>query len=545
MRAINEERILRRSPTQISWCVRCVQETCSGNCDSVLFETEAATLRGDTPVAAPVEEGYSSSETVRAREVLYSPALLRKIETRTKAIQTRRSQTRNRATQTEAEAIPPHALPSVRRIAYLILFLAAASLVLAGLAAIPGAQARPLTATEHLPSSSAGLLRAAVSISLIVIISKYLVTRVTAAVTGVPELPEPTTAGATAFVAAIAAGYLLVRKPRPETEESVEVVDETARTSENWEPFLRDISAPKFTGWKAGLINERHSKNVLRNAILALYARLQASLDLGKRQGEFIAFLNANPPGHDILARLCTAVGKEEGDWQGAVEKAERWCKYAETTQQRIWPLFPNVLEGEQTVNKLYQQIDELCRLRHTIVRNATGYVFAHGSSVNTGKIEDLQHWVDAAPREFEKDVAALFVPRPTTKQEIIDRIEKLIAGENNECTHPQELARAMRNDDATEWTESLQGIRNLIALTSIVTRPWSAVLTHFARLVKPTEGNEKLEKENTDLREKLDDALIRLELLKGTNGGGHQKYSVPLFDTCFTDVCSWNTWRN
>ena len=33
-------------------------------------------------------------------------------------------------------------------------------------------------------------------------------------------------------------------------------------------------------------------------------------------------------------------------------------------------------------------------------------------------------------------------------------------------------------------------------------------------------------------------------ELLKGTTGGGPQKYSVPLFDTCFTDVCSWNTWR-
>ena len=37
----------------------------------------------------------------------------------------------------------------------------------------------------------------------------------------------------------------------------------------------------------------------------------------------------------------------------------------------------------------------------------------------------------------------------------------------------------------------------------------------------------------------------MQLELLKGTNGGGPQKYSVPLFDACFTDVCSWNTWRN
>ena len=37
----------------------------------------------------------------------------------------------------------------------------------------------------------------------------------------------------------------------------------------------------------------------------------------------------------------------------------------------------------------------------------------------------------------------------------------------------------------------------------------------------------------------------MRLELLKRTNGGGPQKYSVPLFDRCFTDVCSWNTLRN
>ena len=37
----------------------------------------------------------------------------------------------------------------------------------------------------------------------------------------------------------------------------------------------------------------------------------------------------------------------------------------------------------------------------------------------------------------------------------------------------------------------------------------------------------------------------MRLELLKGTSGGGPQKYTVPLFDTCFTDVCSWNTWRD
>ena len=37
----------------------------------------------------------------------------------------------------------------------------------------------------------------------------------------------------------------------------------------------------------------------------------------------------------------------------------------------------------------------------------------------------------------------------------------------------------------------------------------------------------------------------MRPELLKGTSGGGPQKYTVPLFDICFTDVCSWNTCRD
>ena len=70
-------------------------------------------------------------------------------------------------------------------------------------------------------------------------------------------------------------------------------------------------------------------------------------------------------------------------------------------------------------------------------------------------------------------------------------------------------------------------------------------MLAHFAHLVEPTEGDNKLEKENATLREKLDDALMRLELLKGTTGGAPQKSTGPLFDTCFTDVCYWNTWRN
>lgn len=127
---------------------------------------------------------------------------------------------------------------------------------------------------------------------------------------------------------AIAAGYLLVRKPRPDTREAVEVVEEGTLTDEKWKPFLPDITAPEFAEWKAGIINDRHSKNTLPGAILSLYAGLEACLDLGERQKKFISFLNANPPEGHVLARLCTAVEKEEGDWEGAIEKAERWCGY-------------------------------------------------------------------------------------------------------------------------------------------------------------------------------------------------------------------------
>ena len=428
---------------------------------------------------------------------------------------------------------------------YLVILFITASLALAGLAAIPGAQARPLTAIKHFPASSAGFLRAIVSVSLIVICSKFLFAKVAAAVTTIPDLPEATSAAGTAFLAAIAAGYLLVRRPRPDTEEAVEVVDEEKRTNEQWEPFLRDIAAPEFADFRRGLISDRHSKNTLREAVIALYARLQASLDLGSRQREFITFLNDNPPWRDILARLSAAVGKEEGDWLGAIETAEKWCKYAEYAQQRMWPLFPNVPERERSGTRLYQQVDELYRLWHTVARNATGYVFAHGLPVDTEKIEDLQHWVNVAPRDFEKEVAALLSPVPSTREEILGKIRSLAASEKGECSHPQELAARMRNEATTSWAESLRGIANLQAIAPTIVVSWSEILKHFASLEKPREDGKNLREENAELREKLDDALMRLELLKGTSGGGPQKYTVPLFDTCFTDVCSWNTWRD
>ena len=364
-------------------------------------------------------------------------------------------------------AVPRHvrAPPYATRVIYLILLLAAFSIALAGLAAIPGAHARPLTATEHLPSSTAGLFRAMTSLSLLIAISRLLFIRVAAAVTEIPDLPEPTTAGATAFVMAIAAGYLLVRKPRPDTPEAGEVIEEGTLTDERWKPFLQDITAPEFAEWKAGIINDRHSKNTLRGAILSLYARLQACLDLGERQKEFISFLNDNPPGGDILARLCTAVEKDDNDWKGAIEKTERWCGYVKYVYHRIWPLFPDVTENEKTSGKLFRKIDELCRVRNTVARHAAGYTLAHGLPVETDKIEDLQHWVNVAPREFEKDIAQLFVPQPTTRTEILERIRSLVTNNGNGCTHPPQLAARMRNEVTTTWEESLRGIANLQAL--------------------------------------------------------------------------------
>ena len=114
--------------------------------------------RGDTPLAAPIEEGYSSSETLRPaqREILYSPALMRKIQTRNAAIQTRRARTRDKGTQTEAEALllrdqPP---PAARRTVRLVLFLIAANLVLAAAA---------ITGSVKFPAHTAFAARAAVT----------------------------------------------------------------------------------------------------------------------------------------------------------------------------------------------------------------------------------------------------------------------------------------------------------------------------------------------------------------------------------------------
>ena len=166
------------------------------------------------------------------------------------------------------------------------------------------------------------------------------------------------------------------------------------------------------------------------------------------------------------------------------------------------------------------------------------GYTRANGLPIDLGAIEELKDWLDNAPREIEKDIAMLFTPRPKTRAEILKRIQKLL---EEQCSHPTELAQTMRNPPDTSWKDLLQGIENLLAFAPRVDS-WAKILTYAASL---PEKDGQLQLKNDAIREQLDAANMRLELLKGTNGGGLQKYSVALFDTCFTDVCSWNTWRN
>ena len=142
-------------------------------------------------MATPVEEGYSSSETLRPerRQVLYSPGLQRRHETRNTAIQTRKPWVQNRATQTEAEALPllTPAPIRVQRIIHLALFLGTAGLLLAFAASLPGAHARPLTAAENFPCSAAHLFRSFATISSIMIIAKKVIHLAAAA--PYPEIP--------------------------------------------------------------------------------------------------------------------------------------------------------------------------------------------------------------------------------------------------------------------------------------------------------------------------------------------------------------------
>lgn len=95
------------------------------------------------------------------------------------AVETRRPRMRNRATQTEAEALlllTPAPL-TAQRMVRLVLLLINASLLLAFIAALPSADARPLSANNYLPSSFVEPFRSIFSVSLVVVASKFLVTR--------------------------------------------------------------------------------------------------------------------------------------------------------------------------------------------------------------------------------------------------------------------------------------------------------------------------------------------------------------------------------
>ena len=201
------------------------------------------------------------------------------------------------------------------------------------------------------------------------------------------------------------------------------------------------------------------------------------------------------------------------------------------TTWVRVWKPF-------KVIRKLAPQyIQRLRGLWNAGGSRAAGYTRSNGLPVNLGELKDLEEWLDNAPREFEKDVAMLFTPGPKTRDETLKRIQKLIEGK---CPHPQELAQTMRLPPETSWEDSVQGIENLLAFAPGIDS-WAQLLTYASSLSERREES-KMKIENNTLQEKLDKANMRLELLKGTTGGGPQKYSVSLFNTCFTDVCSWNT---
>ena len=547
-RAVREERIFRRQPTQITWCAHCRQENCVSNCSTTAFEDEAAKLRGDTPKAAPIEEGYSSSETLRPgrREILYSPALARKMRSRNAAIQTKQPRVRNQATQTEVETLPLRALPLIGQLVYLVLILATASIALAGLAAIPGAHARPLTATENQPSSAAHLFRAFAAISLITVVMQKFIATVTAApYPEIPALPEANTAAIAAFCVALATAAAYAWQGGNEEALGREVVAEEILRHERWEDFLRDPTHPDFAEWRGEgstqytkIIPDSFTKAHLRAALVGLYSRILAAHETAKRTDDFIEWMKNNSPADALVTQLMHITGKDTGE--GGLSKVRQSASYMQHQYDHVWTLFPEVPANRRSSVVLLSYIQKLRGLWNAVGSRAAGYTRANGLPIDLGELKDLEEWLNNAPREFEKDVAMLFTPRPKTRDEILKRVQGLI---ESTCSHPLELAETMRNPPDTNWEDSLQGIENLLAFAPEIDS-WGKVLTYAASLSE-RQDESKLKIENDALREQLDAANMRLELLKGTTGGGPQKYTVPLFDTCFTDICSWNTWRN
>ena len=337
-RAVREGRIFQWQPTQITWCSHCQREYCASDCSSTAFEIEAANLHGETPRAAPAEEGYSSSETLRPErgQVLYSPALQRRHEVRKVAIQTRKPRVQNKATQTEAEALllPTPAPIAVQRIILLVLFLVTARLLLAFAASLPGTHAPPLTAAENFPSSAAQLFRSFAAISWITIIAKGLKSLVAA--TPYPEiaiLPEANTAAVTAFCAALASAAAYAWQGGYKEEFGEEDVAEEFLRHSRWEDFLRDPANPDFADWKregnaqyARIIPDMHTKARLKTAIIGLYSRIFAANETAKRTDDFIEWMKNNSPADALIKKLMQLTNRETGE--EAIAKAERWGAY-------------------------------------------------------------------------------------------------------------------------------------------------------------------------------------------------------------------------
>ena len=462
-KAAQEGRIFNRQPAQITWCTHCQREYCAGDCSSTAFEEEAATLRGDTPRAAPAEDGYSSSETLRPerRQVLYFPALQRRHEVKNAAIQTRKPRVQNRATQTEAETLPlPTPAPlSLQRIVRLVLFLAAASLLLTFAASLPGAHARPLAAAKNIPSSATHLLRSFITISLLAIIAKKLVSFAAAA--PYPEIPDLAEASATAVAAfctalATAAAYAWQGGNKEVFGEEV-VAEEFLRHS-RWEDFLRDPAHPDFADWKgegntqyAKVIPDAHTKTRLKTAIIGLYSRILAANETAKRTDDFIEWMKNNSPADTIVKKLMQLTNRETGE--EAIAKAERWGAYMQHQNDHIWTLFPETPENRRTSTALLSYVQQLRGLWSAVGSHAAGYTRTNGLPIDLGELKDLEEWLNNAPREFEKDVAILFTPRPKTRDKTIKRIQKLI---ESKCSHPEELAwpllKSFHQIDDRQW---------------------------------------------------------------------------------------------
>ena len=454
----------------------------------------------------------------------------------------------NRSTQTEAEALPPltPAPLAVQEIKRLVLFLAAASRLLAFAAGLPDAHARPLAASENFPSSAAHLFRSFVTISLVTIIAKKLASF--AAATPYPEipvLPESSTTAVAAFCDTLAAAAMYAWQGGNKAVFGEEVVGEEFLRHSRWEEFLRDPSNPEFADWKgegnaqyARIIPDIHTKVRLKTAIIGLYSRILTTHETAKRMDDFIEWMKNKSPADALIKKLMKLTDRETEE--ESLAKAERWGAFMQHQYDQIWPLFPETRGNGRTSTGLLSYVQRLRGLWQAVGNQAAEYTRANGRPIDLGELKNLGEWLNKAPREFEKDVAMLFTPRPKTRDETIKRIQELIEGK---FWHPQELAQTTGLPPETDWEDSLQGIEDLLAFAPRIDS-WAKLLSYASSLSERQEES-KVKIERDSLREQLDAANMHLELLKGTTSGGPQKYSVSLFDTCFTDVCSWNTWRN